>query len=1257
MTKETPPHRPTPEHGVPPGADDRRGGTAGPQRAAQPPEWLYRLLVESVRDYAIFALDRAGNVLTWSAGAAKLKGYTRPEILGRHFSIFYPPEDVAAGKPDRELEDATRAGRLEDEGWRVRKDGTRFWATVVITALRDELGTLVGFAKVTRDHTERYRDEEALRASEARFRLLVESVRDYAIFLLDPGGHVATWNAGAERIKGYKVGDIVGRHFSVFYPEGKIAEGFPQYELEVAGRVGRFEDEGWRVRKDGSQFWANVVITALRDETGELVGFAKVTRDLTERRAAEEQARRLAAEEAARAEAERQGDELRHLTEQLQNQAMELEQQTEEAQSLTEELEVANDSLVRSEAAARDALARFQGVFNSRVFGLSVFDANVGRTVAVNDYLLELLGYTREAFDLNGLDWRNVTPPEYHEAEARSLQHLLEVGRAEPFEKEYVGKGGARIPVSVSGAPIPGLPGQYAVFVEDITERRRAQARAAHAAGRTEQLQALTAALAGAHTVEDVAEVVVAQAVAAMGAKTGAFLVREPGADEAVIVREAGFTADILETYRRMPLTTPGPGAESLRTGDPVWVTGEGDDTLAARYPALAGLWEGFRVSAVATVPLVAGGRAVGAMSFTFAEPRGLPAEDREFFLALGRQAAQAVERARLFEAERDARRLAEAAERRVAFLAEASARLAASLDVEATLQTVAELAVPALADWCFIEVLERGRVRPAAVAHANPEMVRLAHDVLARYPIDPDAPFGTGKVLRTGEPELNPEIPDDALAAVAHDEEHLAIIRQIGFTSSLSVPLEDAEGRAVAVLSLVSAESGRRFGEADLTMAQEVARRASAALASARLYAAGQAALRRATALQAVSGALVGALTAAEVAQVVVHHGCAAVGAAAGSFAALVDDGRTFDVLASEGYEGETAATFARFPATPGRPLSDAVLGGAPRYLSSLDDADAQYSEMAPVLRSTGFEGFVALPVQSGNRPAAGLSFSFANRREFDAEDRAFLETLAAQAGQALERARLVEAERAARAEAEAASRVKSEFLATMSHELRTPLNAIGGYAQLLEMGLRGAVSDAQRADLERIQRSQRHLLSVINEVLNYARLESGAVTYDVRPTVVGDVVATTIPLVEPQRAAKRLALEVRLPELGGRPGLHVLADRDKLQQVLLNLLSNAVKFTPEGGRVIVEFLPEPDARGMAEVRVIDNGVGIPADKLDAIFEPFVQVGRSLNSPGEGTGLGLAISRDLARGMGGDLTVESEAGAGSTFTLALPCA
>jgi PAS domain S-box-containing protein len=264
---------------------------------------IHRLLVESVREYAIFALDSTGHILTWNAGAQRFKGWRAEEIIGTHFSAFYPPEDIANGKPERELREAARRGSVEDEGWRLRKDGSRFWANVVITALRDASGELVGFAKVTRDLTERRAAEEQLRESEERFRLLVQSVKDYAIFMLDPDGRVATWNEGAERIKGYTAEEIIGRHFSTFYPAEAVATKFPQHELKVATQVGRFEDEGWRVRKDGSFFWASVVITALFSAKGKLVGFAKVTRDLTERRQAQERAiadaRRVAESEAA----------------------------------------------------------------------------------------------------------------------------------------------------------------------------------------------------------------------------------------------------------------------------------------------------------------------------------------------------------------------------------------------------------------------------------------------------------------------------------------------------------------------------------------------------------------------------------------------------------------------------------------------------------------------------------------------------------------------------------------------------------------------------------------------------------------------------------------------------------------------------------------------------------------------------------------------------------------------------------------------
>jgi signal transduction histidine kinase len=513
-----------------------------------------------------------------------------------------------------------------------------------------------------------------------------------------------------------------------------------------------------------------------------------------------------------------------------------------------------------------------------------------------------------------------------------------------------------------------------------------------------------------------------------------------------------------------------------MRTGEPQWI--ESREALFAAHPAVARYIADFTVQAVAAVPLLVDDAVVGALSFTFADPRDFPVVERELFLAIGRQTAQAIERAQLIAAERAARTQAEAAERRLAFLAEASARLAGSLDVEATLGTIAELAVPALADWCFLEVLEGECVRQAVVKHVHPEMVRFARDLIARFPIDLNASYGAGKVLRTGEPELATDVADETLVEVAQDDEHLALLRSVGARSSISVPLKDATGRAVAVLSLVSSESGRRFDESDLTMAMELARRAGAALANARL----------------------------------------------------------------------------------------------------------------------------------------------------------------------------VEAERLARADAEAASRTKSEFLATMSHELRTPLNAIAGHVQIIEMGIHGPVTDAQHDALVRVERAQRHLLGLINDVLNYARMEAGRVEYELEPMLARDMLTDVLPMVESQVNAKRLALETELP--GDEDAVYVWADRDKLAQVLLNILSNAVKFTEEGGHITIVLAAADDEH--VTVRITDTGVGIPADKLEAVFEPFVQVRSEYTRQVEGTGLGLAISRDLARGMGGDLRATSELGKGSTFELVL---
>src|SRR5262245_34582198 len=297
-----------------PGSADREPAGNGSPGSEQD----FARVVAGVRDYAIFLLDEKGNIRTWNAGAERIKGYRAEEIVGQHFSVFYPKDLVVSEWPAHELRVAAETGRFEEESWRIRKDGSRFWANVVITALRNGSGVVHGFLKITRDLTDRKQAEEKLRLNEERFRLMVEGVRDYAIFMLSPKGVVTTWNAGAERIKGYKADEIIGEHFSRFYPAESVARGWPAEELQRATAQGRFEDEGWRVRKDGSQFWASVVITALWDDSGMLVGFGKVTRDLTERKQAEENARRLLQEEAARKASDEASEVIQRQRQQLQ---------------------------------------------------------------------------------------------------------------------------------------------------------------------------------------------------------------------------------------------------------------------------------------------------------------------------------------------------------------------------------------------------------------------------------------------------------------------------------------------------------------------------------------------------------------------------------------------------------------------------------------------------------------------------------------------------------------------------------------------------------------------------------------------------------------------------------------------------------------------------------------------------------------------------------------------------------------------------
>ena len=402
---------------------------------------------------------------------------------------------------------------------------------------------------------------------------------------------------------------------------------------------------------------------------------------------------------------------------------------------------------------------------------------------------------------------------------------------------------------------------------------------------------------------------------------------------------------------------------------------------------------------------------------------------------------------------------------------------------------------------------------------------------------------------------------------------------------------------------------------------------------------------------LQSLTAALAAAVTVEDVADVVVSDAAMSIGATTAALFKLIGDHTEAETVLQSGLNGNIRDRYRRFPLTAPGPGARCMRTGLPIFIESRTGDNglwAQFPDALDIWETLDTHAVATVPLSVAGNLVGSVSFTFNAPREFTQQDREFFLAVGGQAAQALERARLLTAEREAREAAESANRVKAEFLAAMSHELRTPLNAIGGYAQLLDMGIHGAVTVQQQEAIARIQRSQRHLLSLINDLLNFTRLEAGRVEYNIANVSIRQALDTLETLVSFQLSAKHLRFtREEHPECG-----MVRADPDKLQQVLVNLMSNAIKFSPEGGavRIVGELVDD-----RVVIAVQDTGIGIARDRIEQVFAPFVQIDRRLNTPNDGVGLGLAISRDLARGMGGDLTAESEPGEGSKFLLTLP--
>jgi PAS domain S-box-containing protein len=551
--------------------------------------------------------------------------------------------------------------------------------------------------------------------------------------------------------------------------------------------------------------------------------------------------------------------------------------------------------------------------------------------------------------------------------------------------------------------------------------------------------------------------------------------------------------------------------------------------------------------------------------------------------------------------------------------LADASAVLAASLDTDDSLAEVARLAVPRLGDWCTVDLLApNGTLRRLATVHIDPNRLAIADELHRRYPVTPDSAGGVMNVLRTGQTQAG-EITDELLTAGVPDVGRRNLLLALELRSYVIAPLR-VGGKVVGALTIVSAESGHFFGAGDITRIEELARRMALALEHAQLF--GETIAARDAA--AVSNAL---LRESE-AKLVLSMEAGGLGA----WEWDVKSGRIFWSPQTERMHGLAEGTFsgtldefrsyvypddrARVEEEIRRTLSDRVPSYHIKYRFVRADGAVRW-----------LEGFGRLQTDERGEPASLFGVSH----------------------DVTEREALLEGEQQARLEAEAANAAKAIFLTTMSHELRTPLNAVSGYVDLLEMGVRGPITELQRVDLRRIRRASQHLLVLINDILNYARLEAGTVELHPSEVRLTDALTEMEALITPQLTAKGVEYEYR----GCDAKFRVLADREKLDQILLNLVGNAVKFTDRGGKITLDC---GVADGIAHVTITDTGRGIPRGKLDMIFDPFVQVDRHLTPERQqGVGLGLAISRDLARAMHGDITVESDAGKGAIFTLTLP--
>ena len=845
--------------------------------------------------------------------------------------------------------------------------------------------------------------------------------------------------------------------------------------------------------------------------------------------------------------------------------------------------------------------------------------------------------------DMEGWGWQSVHDPAVLPAVMEAWQAAIQAGSGFEMTFPLRGADGRFRQFLTRITPVRDATGHVTRWFgtnTDIEAERAARIAAEQAASRTAQLQSLTAELASAATLDEVGRIVVAAGERAFGASTSTLIMADWKTGEAVIEHGIGLSRAMTRQYARFPLTLDIPATEAMRRAIPIFVGSQAE--LLRRYPGASDFWTSQHTQAIASVPLTAGGMVIGAMSFTFAHAREFSAEEMEFLVLLGRQAALAADRARLFAAERTAKERAEQAQ---ATLTETNQQLQEQqLEMELTNQALQDNTVELEAQTEELQAtaaqLEERTEEAEAARRTLGSIVEavtdgfVAFDAGLRFTyVNAQAaamwrrPAETllGKTPFEAWPETRHSVPVAALERVLASGKPEIVE---GLAPSLGKPIElraypSSGGGIVAFFTDLT--DRRRAAEAASFLAE-----ASRVLASSSDYQTTLGNLARAAVPRLGDWCAVDVLTEPDrdvwppkIERVAVVH---------------EDPAKMF--LA-------TSLT-TRFPQDWSRETGSpgVIRSRQPMFVPEVTDAmlkaGAQNPEHYALLRKLDFRSVIIAPLIARDRVLGTMTLVMAESgRLFGESDLALAVDLGHRAGVALDNARLLR-------DAAEANAAKTEFLRTISHELRQPLNAMKGYIGLWTAGLRGALSPQMQDDVARLARNQEHLATLIEDLLSFTRLEAGQLRIEQAAVAMDEVFTVLEAMIRPEMDARRIGFSYLPCDVS----VAALGDRDRIVQICLNLVTNAMRATEAAGQVTIQCVP---GRGHLTIEVTDTGSGIPEDKLESIFSPFVQVGRSLSAPKEGAGLGLAICRGLATAMGGTLTVRSVLGEGSTFSLTLP--